>query len=96
MFLEVVFLSVIVTPVLPHRRADVEAFWRYYKAPTSENWELWLQERQKTENQVALEKLTATVLAIGNLFLIVRVARRKPVRKSEESTASRSSGERTT
>jgi len=74
--LELVFLSFVFASNLPRRSADVEAFARYQSAPTKENEQLWLQERQKTQREVTLRKSAGTFLALGNLILIGWVARR--------------------
>jgi len=75
--LEVVFLSWIFASNLPRRSADIDAFMRYQSAPTEENEKLWLQERQKTQSEVRLRKSVGACLALGNLLLIVWVARRR-------------------
>lgn len=81
--LEVVFASWAFASNLPRRSADIEAYRRYQSAPTEENKELWLQERQKTQTEVTLRRYTGTALAFGNLFLILRVASRKRRSPSE-------------
>jgi hypothetical protein len=82
--LELVFLSWVFASNLPRRSADLNAFARYQKAPTKENEDLWLKERQKTQNEVILRKSVGICLASGNLILIVWVARRwkRPVQSS--------------
>jgi hypothetical protein len=78
-FLEVVFLSWIFASNLPRRSDDIEAFRRYQGAPTEENKEVWLKERQKTQGEVRLRVSLGGCLAAGNLFLIVWVARRRTI-----------------
>jgi hypothetical protein len=78
-FLEVVFLSLILANTLPRRSADIDSFARYEKAPTAENREIWLKERQKTENEVDVRRYVGGCLALGNLFLIVYIARKQIV-----------------
>jgi hypothetical protein len=76
-FLEVVFASWIFASNLPRRSADIEAFRLYQSAPTEQNKELWLKERQQTQKEVTLRVSLGICLATGNLFLIVWVARRR-------------------
>ena len=76
-FLEVVFLSWTFASNLPRRSADIDAFMRYRSAPTEENKELWLKERQKTQNEVTLMTSLGICLAVGNGFLMGWVARRR-------------------
>ena len=75
--LEVVFVSWIVASNLPRRSADIEAFMRYQSAPTEQNKDLWLKERQKTESEVRLRVTVGVFLTIGNGFLIVWVLRKR-------------------
>jgi hypothetical protein len=75
--LEVVFVSWIFASNLPRRSADLDAFRRYQSAPTEENKELWLKERQKTQSEVRLRASLGVCLAAGNLFLIGWVVRRR-------------------
>jgi hypothetical protein len=87
--LEVVFASWILASNLPRRSADIEAFTRYQNAPTDQNKELWLKERQQTQNEVRLRVFVGICLAAGNLFLIVWVARRRsPSLKSGDALGS--------
>lgn len=81
--LEVVFASRIFASNLPRRSADIEAYRRYQSTPTEENKELWLQERQKTQNEVTLRRYVGAALAFGNLVLIVWVASQKRRSPSE-------------
>ncbi|PYU43974.1 MAG: hypothetical protein DMG54_10735 [Acidobacteria bacterium] len=76
-FLEVVFLSWTFASNLPRRSADIDAFMRYQSAPTEENKELWLKERQKTQNEVTLMTSLGVCLAVGNGFLMGWVVRRR-------------------
>jgi hypothetical protein len=78
-FLEVVFLSWAFASNLPRRSADIDAFMRYQGVPTEENKELWLKERQKTQHEVRLRVSLGACLAVGNLFLIGWVARRRAI-----------------
>jgi len=78
-FLEVVFLSWIFASNLPRRSADINASMRYQSAPTEENKELWLKERQKTQREVRLRVSLGVCLATGNAFLIGWVARRRTI-----------------
>jgi len=75
--LEVVFLSWTFAPNLPRRSADINAFMRYQSVPTEENKELWLKERQKTQNEVTLMTSLGVCLAVGNGFLMGWVVRRR-------------------
>jgi len=79
----VVFASWAFASNLPRRSADIETFRRYQSAPTEANKQFWLQERQKTQNEVTWRKYAVVVLAFGNVFLIVWIARRKPGDASE-------------
>jgi hypothetical protein len=76
-FLEVVFLSWVVASNLPRRSADIDAFMRYQSAPTEENKNLWLKEREKTQSEVRLRVSLGVCLGVGNLFLMGWVARRR-------------------
>lgn len=76
-FLEVVFLSWILANNLPRRSADINAFMQYQRAPTAENLETWLKERRRTENEVNLRRYLGGCLALGNLSLIVWIARKQ-------------------
>jgi hypothetical protein len=84
--LEVVFVSWVFASNLPRRSADIDAFRRYQSAPTEENKELWLQERQKTQSEVGLRKSLGACLAVGNLLLIVWVARRQTKPSAADDT----------
>jgi uncharacterized ion transporter superfamily protein YfcC len=75
--LEIVFLSWVFASNLPRRSADIEAFSRYQAEPTEENEKLWQQERQKTLHEVRLRKSVGACLAVGNVLLMVWVARRR-------------------
>jgi hypothetical protein len=77
-FLEVVFLSWILASNLPRRSADLAAYMRYQSAPTSENKELWLKERQITQLEVKRRRYVGALLALTNLVLMGWVAR-KPI-----------------
>ena len=74
--LELIFLSWIFASNLPRRSADLDALSRYQKTPTKENEELWLHERKNTQNELILRKSVGGCLALGNLILIVWVARK--------------------
>jgi hypothetical protein len=75
--LEVISLSWVLASNIPHRSADVEAFMRYQSAPTTENKELWLKERQRTQNEITVRRYLGGCLALGNALLIGCVARRR-------------------
>lgn len=85
-FLEVVFLSWVFASNLPRRSADIDAFMQYQRAPTEENKELWLKERQKTQSEVSLRVSLGVCLAVGNGFLIGWVARRRTKSESVGGT----------
>jgi hypothetical protein len=74
---EVVFLSWILAPNLPHRAADASAFMRYQSEPTEENKELWLKERRVTQREVTLRRALGFFLTTGDLVLIVWVVRKR-------------------
>lgn len=76
-FLEVVFLSWVFASNLPRRSSDIDAFMRYQNSPTEENKELWLKERQITENEVTRRRGVGAALALGNLFLIGWLVRKR-------------------
>ncbi len=75
--LEIVFLSWIFASNLPRRSAEIEAFVRYQAAPTQENEKLRQQERERTQSEVTLRKSVGACLAVGNVLLVVWVARRR-------------------
>ena len=79
-FLEVVFLSWILASNIPHRSADVSAYMTYQSAPTSENKDLWLKERQITQLEIKRRRYFGAFLALGNLVLIGWVARKQKER----------------
>jgi hypothetical protein len=83
--LEVVFLSWILASNLPRRSADVEAFTRYNNAPTPENRDLWLKERQITQNEVTRRRYAGAAFGFGNLLLIGWVASWKRRSQAEVS-----------
>jgi hypothetical protein len=87
--LEIVFLSLVLASNVPRRSADLAAFSRYQSAPTPENRELWLKERQITQNEVDLRRFFGAVLGIGNLFLMRWVAKRRIDPSLSEAPVSR-------
>jgi len=74
--LEIIFLSWAVAANRPRRASEVAAFMSYQSAPTSENRDLWLKERQVSEREVMLRRYLGCFLAVGNLGLVVYLARR--------------------
>ena len=76
-FLELVFLAWILANNLPRRSADLDAFSRYERSRTAENLEAWMKERRKTENLVHWRRFVGGCLALGDLFLIVSIARKR-------------------
>lgn len=78
--LEVIFLSWAIAPNLPHRSADLREFAKYQSAPTDQNRELWIQERERTQSQMRFRRYIGGGLAAANLFLIVWLGRRRPAR----------------
>jgi|SRR5580658_9894264 hypothetical protein len=76
-FLEIVFLSWVFASSLPRRSADIDAFMRYQSAPTEENKQLWLNQRHITENEVTQRRGVGTALALGDLFLMGWLVRKR-------------------
>jgi hypothetical protein len=68
-FMELVFLSMVVSPILPRRSADIAAFMKYANIPTAENKDLWLAERRKTEKEVTMTRSLGIALGLANAAL---------------------------
>ena len=75
--LEVVFLSWAIAPNLPHRSADLREFAKYQSAPTDQNRERWLQERERTQSQLRFRRYIGGGLAAANLLVMLRLGRRR-------------------
>jgi hypothetical protein len=84
--LEVVFVSWVLASNIPRRSADVEAFRQYQNVPTAENYELWMKERQVTQNEVTWRKYSGTFLGLGNLLLLGWLARKRPVQSAPRAS----------
>jgi hypothetical protein len=75
--LEIIFLSWAIAANRPRRASEMAAFMSYQNAPTIENMALWLKERQVSEREVTLRRYSGGFLAVGNLGLIIYLARRR-------------------
>ena len=77
--LEIVFVSWAIASHRPHRASELAALAHYQQSPTPENKSQLLKEQQLSNHEVEIRKVLGYALFIGNLGLMIFIAKRNAV-----------------